>query len=298
MVQWPVPVPDSRALTRNRGELIIDKGAMTSNWQDLQDIGFERIGHWQLQGDDPHYVLHRLGDAAPALYAFAIGGAVMYVGKTVRTLGQRLYGYKKGSGTQRTNIRVRHEIRSALQQGDEVDVLGFHDPKPWRLGRFTLNLPAALEDDIIRTLNPPWNNPRQTRESAVNETVVSEEGLQPRTPQGKPTASEPRVFSAAKASTAPAFVISVGQTYFRQGFFNVPRTHTHRFAADGRLVEIQLPGSDAPLQAKVNRRANLNGTPRIMGGARLRDWFQKTTRIGGSIRVRVQSKDRIDITPA
>ncbi len=35
-----------------------------------------------------------------------------------------------------------------------------------------------------------------------------------------------------------------------------------------------------------------------MGGARLRDWFQKTVRIGGSIRVRVESKDRIDIAPA
>ncbi len=69
---------------------------MTSNWQVLEDFGFERIGHWQLQGDDPHYILHRLGDAAPALYAFAVSGAVMYVGKTVRTLDQRLYGYKEG----------------------------------------------------------------------------------------------------------------------------------------------------------------------------------------------------------
>ena len=271
---------------------------MTSNQKDLEEIGFEVVGHWQLQGDDPHYVLHRLGDAAPVLYAFAIDGAVMYVGKTVRTLDLRLYGYKKGSGTQRTNIRVRHEIRAALHQGREVDVLGFHDPKPWRLGRFRLNLPAALEDDIIRSLNPPWNNPRKTRESAVNEVAVSEQVPQHRTSKGKRTGSEPRDFSAAKTSTAPAFVISVGRTYFRQGFFNVPRTHTHRFAADGHLVEIRLLGSDAPLQAKVNRRANLNGTPRIMGGARLRDWFQKTIQIGGSIRVRVQSKDRIDIAPA
>ena len=62
-------------------------------------------------------------------------------------------------------------------------------------------------------------------------------------------------------------------------------------------MEIRLPRCDTPLRAVVNRRANVNGTPRIMGGTGLRNWFQKTTRAGGSIRVRVQSSDLIDIAP-
>ena len=222
----------------------------------------------------------------------------MYVGKTVRTLDQRLYGYKKGAGTQRTNIRVRNEIRHALQRGRKIEILGFHDPKPQRLGRFTLNLPTALEDDIIRTLDPPWNGVRKTRGSAVTESSLSEEDCHSPVPQGTRIGSETTGSAPAEATTAPAFVVPVGPAYFRQGFFNVPRTHADRFPADGGLVEILLPGIEAPFQAKVNRRANVNGTPRIMGGTRLRDWFHKTTREGGSIRVRVHSRDRIDIVPS
>lgn len=265
--------------------------------RDLEVIGFELIGRWQFQDNDPQCVMHRLSDAAPALYAFTIGGEVMYVGKTVRTLKRRLYDYEKGSGTQRTNIRVRDAIRQALRQGRKVDILGFHDPKPQRLGKFVVNLPAALEDDIIRVLNPPWNGVRNTRRWSGKKPVLSEEDRQHAERREASITPATNECDPEGVATVPAFVVTVGQTYFRQGFFNVPRAHTHRFPTDGGLIEIRLPRCDTPLRAVVNRRANVNGTPRIMGGTGLRNWFQKTTRVGGSIRVRVQSSDLIDIAP-
>ena len=106
----PISVPGQVPVyPRTRpGETDIEKRAMISNRRDLEAIGLERIGHLQLQADFPHYILHHLGDTAPALDAFAIGGAVMSVGKTVRTLDQRIYSYQKGSSTKRTRRNSTH----------------------------------------------------------------------------------------------------------------------------------------------------------------------------------------------
>ena len=252
------------------------------------------IGGWRLRGGDPRCVLDRLSDAAPALYAFAIGGEVMYVGKTVRTLGERLYGYEKGSGSQRTNVRVREAIRQALREGRKVDILGFRDAKPKRVGRFEVNLPAALEDDIIRVLDPPWNGVRKARAPSGARQVAPREGRRRVDDLG---AADPPVGETGREGTAvvPAFAVTVGRTYFRQGFFNVPIAHEHRFPADGGVVEIRLPERDTLLRATVNRRANTNGTPRIMGGTGLRDWFRQATRVGGSVRVRVRGGGLVEI---
>lgn len=265
---------------------------MTTDRQDLEAIGFRKVGNWHLGDGDLHFALDRLSNAAPALYAFVIGADVMYVGKTVRTLKERMYGYEKGGGSQRTNIRVRNEIRQALRQGHTVDILGFHDPRTLRMGRFLLNLPAALEDDIIQTLNPHWNGAKsKTTGFSSVEMVLPEEGHSP-APSHEATTSATRGDSLREGSpTAPTFQVTVGQTYYRQGFFNVPIDHKDHFPDHDEEIEIRL----TPLFARVNRTANPNGTPRIMGGTGLRDWFQKRAHTDYRVRVRVLGKGCIEL---
>ena len=43
----------------------------------------------------------------------------------------------------------------------------------------------------------------------------------------------------------------------------------------------------------INRRANMNGTPRIMGGAGLRDWFNTNASEMDSVSVEVLSSTAI-----
>jgi hypothetical protein len=109
-----------------------------------------------------------MADASPALYAFVESGEVMYVGKTKRHLKQRLYGYLKPGKSQRTNVRVRARVLETLNKGDDVEILGFHDPEAQKIGRFRLNMAAALEDDIIEQLNPEWNGGRETSNRSTN----------------------------------------------------------------------------------------------------------------------------------
>ena len=270
---------------------------MTTGREDLEAIGFEEVGSWHLRNGSPQFALNRQRDAAPVLYAFVIGAQVMYVGKTVRTLGDRLYGYQKGGGTQRTNIRVRNEIREALLHGRTVDILSFHEPRPWRVGRFGVNLPAALEDDVIETLKPAWNGTKSTARSSPGAESAARDVVHTRAEkQLAATHAEGGSHSEA-VEGVPHFDVVVGKTYLRQGFFNVPTAHAHRFPDHGSEVEIALARSAAPVYAKVNRTANQTGAPRIMGGTGLRDWLRKEVREGCLVRVRVVSNRRLDISP-
>lgn len=123
---------------------------------------------------------------------------------------------------------------------------------------FHLNLAAALEDDIIRKLNPPWNGGKPEKTPDVE--------IESREPHGEPM-----------PSGAETFHFTLQPTYFRSGFFNVGVTSQKHIGSDGETIELYIGDSTQPVLGTINRRANNNGTPRIMGGTALRDWFQATS---------------------
>ena len=299
MAQCPVPRNGSV------GRLWLDSNVGTLSelmyqgrcWEmdELLKIGFLHIGEWGKNADGLEYRLHRFKNGRPALYSFVIDDQVMYVGKTKRTLNERMYNYLRGSGTQRTNIRVREKIEAALDKGAQVQIFGFVDENPQRVGPFELNLPAALEDDILDQLNPPWNG------GASRVPLQSP-------PDHRANATEPDEGSLRTASriTQPApsfdesssFRVQIGQTYFRQGFFNVPVSHSSLFGRHGNGVTIVAPSTGLEKTGKINRSVNPNNTPRIMGGAKLRDWLQANVSLNGFIKVKVQNAGSISIEAA
>ena len=113
---------------------------------------------------------------------------------------------------------------------------------------------------------------------------------------GTPTQTTPPVSAApTEARLKPSFPVAIGKTYFRQGFFNVPMDFERYFAGDGSIVFITLPGRPQPTEAKISRRANRTDAPRVMGGARVRDWLQQNLRVGEKIRVIVHGPKEIEI---
>ena len=54
---------------------------------ELVEIGFERVGRWQLSDSGLDLSLDRMADVFPALYAFLVEGQIKYIGKTVQPLG-------------------------------------------------------------------------------------------------------------------------------------------------------------------------------------------------------------------
>ncbi len=96
--------------------------------------------------------------ASDVLYAFVAGRDVLYVGKTSRPLKKRLYGYSNPGPTQNTNIACNRKILEEIMSGKVIEVYArIGETTQQRIGTFQISEAAALEDAIIRDLQPPWN---------------------------------------------------------------------------------------------------------------------------------------------
>ena len=114
----------------------------------------------------------------------------------------------------------------------------------------------------------------------------------PRAPPGERASDvEERVEPAAPAVGGFTFVLQ--PTYFAQGFFNVGVAAQRLLGQDGETLEMFLGDDPQPILGTINRRANTNGTPRIMGGVGLRSWFQAAAGLSASISVEVLSPTSI-----
>lgn len=271
----------------------------------LYEIGFQRAGRWLLKGDELALELLSLMDRQNVLYAFVSGKTVKYVGKTTQTLQRRMFGYQKPNQDQRTNWRNRLAIVDLLKRGEPVEILALADNGLLRYGSFHLNLAAGLEDSIIQIVKPEWNggrtstvietpseaNPPDSSPEAKLEEKVQEVVQQ--LPRPDATAPQPltvvetraEVHTLAPASehkpeikgvdAAPYFILTLQDTYHRRGFFNVPVNCDKYFGRDEQSITIYCGREKLEVIGKINRTANTNGTPRIMGAVPLREWFQK-----------------------
>lgn len=246
----------------------------------LLEIGFDPAGHWLLDGEVLRYELARNSTQRNILYAFVSDGQVMYIGKTVQTLARRMSGYKQPGATQVTNIRNHENIRSLLTHGAAVEILALPDNGLMHYGQFHLNLAAALEDDLVRVIAPPWNG------GSVDDGIHP-----PRPLVGGAVDFAPDMEPQRPVIGTFAFVLQ--PTYFAQGFFNVGIAVQALLGADGETIEMVLGADAQPILGTINRRANANGAPRIMGGMSLRNWFQTAASVTATISVEVLSPTSI-----
>jgi excinuclease UvrABC nuclease subunit len=123
----------------------------------LTDIGFRKVGEWQIVNGAITPNLTDLSNSANILYAFISNGEVLYVGKTTQPLKKRMYGYQNPGPTQNTNIKGNRLILELLSNGKNIEIFALPDDGNHHVGVFHLNLAAGLEDSIISTLKPKWN---------------------------------------------------------------------------------------------------------------------------------------------
>ncbi len=162
---------------------------MPINLAKLQDAGFEPAGKWILTQQGLGLDLNDvIGNKKDVLYAFAVDGALRYVGKTASTLRSRLQGYKTPPATANsgasTNIKNHQNIIAALKQGSTVDIYALHAlPSQEHFG-FSVSLAAGLEGSLIKDLTPLWNGRvlTQIRDGLIpqkNASVISHSAEKP-----------------------------------------------------------------------------------------------------------------------
>ena len=123
----------------------------------LENMGFRKCGEWKLDADSLKCALSDNAMAPNVLYAFVSEGAVLYVGKTVRSLKQRMYNYQRPGPSQSTSIRGNKLIKDLVSRGSTVEVYALPDNGLLYYGGFHVNLAAGLEDALLTELKPKWN---------------------------------------------------------------------------------------------------------------------------------------------
>ena len=131
--------------------------SQSESLQQLVNIGFEEVGRWFLEGDQVTFSLTKSSKEANILYSFVVNGEVKYIGKSVLTLHKRMYFYKQGGGSQKTNIRNRAAINACLEEGQQVKIYVLVPDLQMNYKGMPINVAAGLEDNLISLLKPEWN---------------------------------------------------------------------------------------------------------------------------------------------
>lgn len=247
------------------------------------DIGFTEVGSWSLVDGDLALDLDRHAQSSNVLYAFAVGQELKYIGKTTMSLQRRMYGYLRPGATQRTNIKNHENIKRGLMTGKPVRILAFPDDGSRKIGEFHLNVAAGLEDSLIAVLDPEWNGMRYS----------AQRGEKQKTPTTNQTTAE---CDTQNSLGTTSHTVILQPTYMKSGFFNVPVRAASAYGTDKEKIQIYCGGSRVLIAGHINRTANVNGTPRIMGGVSLRNWFMKTFDEGDVAQINVVDKNSIEIS--
>jgi|SRR5690554_3447724 len=244
--------------------------------QRLLNIGFIPVGNWELQDNEITYILNNNHSTTNVLYSFVSNGEIKYIGKTILQLSQRMYGYQNPGPTQTTNIRVNRKIKELLVNEQPVDIFILIDNGLLKYGSYRINLAAALEDTLIFEINAEWN----LRGRNIEADLESEKAELTKEPK------QTNELIPVKTK----FEILLGSTYFNQGFFNISKEYSNLFGSDNANIDIHIDESiDKPLKGYINRTANKNGTPRIMGGKELKSWINENHKLNDLLQIEIIS---------
>jgi hypothetical protein len=257
---------------------------------DLRALGFQEIACWTaggtgiaLQIDEGRKTQLTV---ANALYAFCRDEEVLYIGKTARTLKERLAGYCKPGASQRTNRRCNEAIGKALEKGEAIAVLAFIPVAHLRFLEFEINLAAGLEDALIRRFDPPWNGGGKGGAIAESAAIEAEqEG------SGDTAPATPEIGS---------FEVHLGPTYYEKGVVNPGTAASALLGEDGQMLVVKFSDGSPSVATRIDRRANATGAVRFVGGnGAIADWFQAHFQLGETVAARILGPCEVEfIVPA
>lgn len=240
----------------------------------LLKLGFIKVGFWDLDKKNNTFQLLSHQDSTKLLYCFIANKEIKYIGKTTTTLFNRLRGYQRPGSSQRTNLRVNKKINSLLQKGECVDIYVLPDSGLLKYGDFQLSIAAGLEDILISELKPEWNI---TGKSDNFDHIKTHE-------------KSIRISELADAEARDKFELTLWSAYYNNGFFNVRKSYSDKFGKDRESITIQLGSSpEDMITGIINRTANNNDTPRILGHKPLKSWIQNNFNLNDVIIVDIVS---------
>jgi hypothetical protein len=260
----------------------------------LTELGFKKVGKWSFENDLFNFELNDTYVNKNILYSFVIKNEIKYIGKSIKTISQRLNGYRKPNISQRTNFRLNNLIIEKLKTGQEVEIYLFLDNAELSYRGHKINLSAGLEDNLIAEFLPEWNylgkSRKLTQRKNITKIYKSEEIMK----------IEPKetIYEFGRFKEETQIEVHINYAYYNQGFFNIKKQFSDLFGENKSSIRIQLGNKpENIIQGYVNRTANgKHGYPRIMAGKYYKYWIQENFKEGDILKIRMTEKDYIILT--
>ncbi|MCG9879577.1 MAG: hypothetical protein MH472_03170 [Bacteroidia bacterium] len=92
--------------------------------------------------------------------------------------------------------------------------------------------------------------------------------------------------------------IKIGKTYHSQSFFNIRIMYNELIGANNEAIKLQL-GNDEKniITTRIDRTSNLNKTPRIYGGLKMKEWLQSNYKLNEVMIVEIINPHFLKIHP-
>lgn len=274
--------------------------------QKIIDLGFTKAAEFHLNNGALECAIHRYADASRCLYVLIECpgdktldedlNQIFYIGHTRRTFQRRMDDYKKGFKKQKQNHRVKDSISSRLSAGARVESWIWIDALSLQVRDLRVDVAAGLEYDLINyyrahnqkhnhlpLLNVAGNVPMETIEIDAEEIPAPAIGHPPES-----------------AIAGRFFRITLGKTYWEYPVFNIPVEHQELFGESNDQIRIDFVSNNVlvrSLEESINRKANLNGTPRIYihgsDGQWYREWLHQHFSMEEEVAVEIIARNHI-----
>ncbi len=248
--------------------------------KEIIELGFEKVGKWSYINESFKFELNDNYINRNILYSFVIENEIKYIGKSIKTISQRLNGYKNPNITQRTNFRLNNLIVEKLKEGKEVEIYLFVDKAELNYKGKNINLPAGLEDNLIAEYLPEWNSLGKNGELNEQKKVIKIEN--------KENIME-KVFKEE-------IIVKIGEAYFNQGFFNIQSKYSELFSKNHfEPIKIQIEENSSEIIIGTIYRTQSSNQTRIKAGKEYKKWVQGNFKIGDIFKVEVIEKGFIKL---
>ena len=245
----------------------------------LTDIGFKKVGKWSFENSSFQYELNENYTTKNILYAFVIDNEIKYIGKSIKTISQRLNGYRRPNISQRTNFRLNNLIIEKLREEKEVEIYLFEDNAELNYKGKKINLSAGLEDNLIAEFLPEWNYLGKNRKLSKQKKVIKIENK----------------IEIMEKAYKEEIIIQIGEAYYNQGFFNIGSKYSE-FLPKNNLdpIKIQIEENEIII-GKVYKFSN-SGQTRIKDpSGEYKKWVQRNFDKKEVFKVEIIEKDFIKL---
>lgn len=85
--------------------------------------------------------------------------------------------------------------------------------------------------------------------------------------------------------TKPTYLLTLGKTYYDKGYFNLGIEIEKFVSKQDCQINLVLGSENNRLVARLTRTANINETPRVFGGIKLRNWFWQHFQLNDEVEI-------------